>query len=180
MSFGELCIKENRLEEGLDHLRQAADLSPENSGIRWRLFNLYQKQGQYPEALKYFLEVIGIDPENEELKYKLADFYRKNHHYEEALEIFKTLAAKHSRLPRPRYLMASLLHDMGQLEEAQNQLDKAQNQLIDAQKQLIGALLQWEKVRERCRLAEETGRRLKEFICQEEEARDPLNKSSTE
>ncbi|MDR1111923.1 MAG: tetratricopeptide repeat protein [Deltaproteobacteria bacterium] len=120
MSFGELCIKENRLGEGLDHLREAANLSPDNSGIRWRLFNLYQKQGQYPEALRYFLEVVAIDPENEELRYKLADFYRKNRHFEEALEIYRTLAAKHPRQPRPRAIMASLLNDMGQFEEAQN------------------------------------------------------------
>jgi tetratricopeptide (TPR) repeat protein len=120
MSFGELCIKENRLEEGLDHLREAAVLSPGNSGIRWRLFNLYQKQGQYPEALRYFLEVAAIDPDNEELKYKLADFYRKNRHYEEALEIYKTMAARHPREPRPRYIMSQLLNDMGQFEESQN------------------------------------------------------------
>ncbi|MDR0356598.1 MAG: tetratricopeptide repeat protein, partial [Deltaproteobacteria bacterium] len=120
MSFGEMCIKENHLEEGLDHLREAASLSPENSGIRWRLFNLYQKQGQYNEALRYFLEVVAIEPDNEELKYKLADFYRKNHHHDEALDIYKTLCAKHPRLPRPRYIMASLLNDMGQFEESQN------------------------------------------------------------
>jgi tetratricopeptide (TPR) repeat protein len=120
MSFGELCIKENKMEDGLQYLRQAASLSPENSGIRWRLFNLYQKLGQYPEALRYFLEVVSIEPGNEELKYKLADFYRKNRHYEEALGIYKDLASKHPRLPRPRALMASLLQDMGQFEEAQN------------------------------------------------------------
>ncbi|MDR1678051.1 MAG: tetratricopeptide repeat protein [Deltaproteobacteria bacterium] len=120
MSFGELCIKENRLDEGLENLRQAANLSPDNSGIRWRLFNIYQKQGQYQEALHYFLEVVAIEPDNEELKYKLADFYRKNHHYDEALEIYKALAAKHPRQPRPRAIMASLLQDMGQFDEAQN------------------------------------------------------------
>jgi tetratricopeptide (TPR) repeat protein len=120
MSFGELCIKENRLDEGLQHLAQAATLSPENSGIRWRLFNLYQKMGQYPEALRYFLEVVAMEPDNEELKYKLADFYRKNRHHEEALEIYKDMANKHPRLPRPRYLMASLLQEMGQFDEAQN------------------------------------------------------------
>jgi tetratricopeptide (TPR) repeat protein len=120
MSFGELCIKENKLEEGLENLRQAATLSPDNSGIRWRLFNLYQKQGQYAEALRFFLEVVNIEPDNEELKYKLADFYRKNRHYEEALEIYKTMATNHPRQPRPRAIMASLLQDMGQFDEAQS------------------------------------------------------------
>jgi tetratricopeptide (TPR) repeat protein len=120
MSFGEMCIKENQIDAGLQHLSQAATLSPENSGIRWRLFNLYQKLGKYPEALRYFLEVVAIEPDNEELKYKLADFYRKNRHYEEALEIYKDLAHMHPREPRPRAIMASLLQDMGQFEEAQN------------------------------------------------------------
>ncbi|MDR1488059.1 MAG: tetratricopeptide repeat protein [Deltaproteobacteria bacterium] len=120
MAFGELCIKENKIPEGLSYLRAAAALSPENSGIRWRLFNLYQKQGQYDEALRYFLEVIAIEPENEELLYKLADFYRKNHHYDDALDIFRKLSDKHPRDPRPRSCMASLLNEMGQYEEAQN------------------------------------------------------------
>jgi tetratricopeptide (TPR) repeat protein len=119
MAMGELCLKENRLEDGLSYLREAANLSPENSGIRWRLFNLYQKQGQYEEALHYFLEVLAIEPENEDLKYKLADFYRKNHHYEQALDIYRNLADKHPREPKPRYLMAGLHTDMGQFEESQ-------------------------------------------------------------
>jgi tetratricopeptide (TPR) repeat protein len=120
MAFGEMCIKENKIPEGLSHLKEAAVLSPENSGIRWRLFNLYQKQGQFNEALRYFLEVVAIEPDNEELLYKLADFYRKNHHFDEALEIFRKLSAKHPREPRPRAMMSNVLSDMGQLDEAQN------------------------------------------------------------
>jgi tetratricopeptide (TPR) repeat protein len=120
MAFGELCLKENRIEEGLDHLKEAANLSPDNSGIRWRLFNIYHKQGQYTEALRYFQEVVAIEPNNEELKYKLADFQSKNRHYEEALDIYKTLAGLHPRDPKPRFLIASTLGDMGKFEEAQS------------------------------------------------------------
>ncbi|MDR3203657.1 MAG: tetratricopeptide repeat protein [Deltaproteobacteria bacterium] len=120
ISFGELCLKENKTVEGLNHLREAATLSPENTGIRWRLFNIYQKQNNYNEALRYFLEVVNIEPENEELKYKLADFYRRNRHFDEALDIYRSLSAKHPRQPRPRAIMATLLTDMGNFEEAQN------------------------------------------------------------
>jgi tetratricopeptide (TPR) repeat protein len=118
-AMGELCIKEDKIPQGLGYLREAAALSPESSGIRWRLFNLYQKQGNFDEALRYFLEVIAIEPNNEELRYKLADFYRKNHHYDESLSIYRQLAEKHPREPRPRAIMSSLLADMGQLEESQ-------------------------------------------------------------
>jgi tetratricopeptide (TPR) repeat protein len=117
-AMGELLIKENRNEEGLTYLREAAILSPENSGIRWRLFNLYQREGNFPEALRYFQEVVAIEPDNEELRYKLADFYRKNRHYEEAFQIYKTLSLKHPRDPKPHSLMASVLKDMGNLEES--------------------------------------------------------------
>ncbi|MDR2200357.1 MAG: tetratricopeptide repeat protein [Deltaproteobacteria bacterium] len=119
-SMGELMLKEGRTEEGLTYLRQAATLTPENSGIRWRLFNLYQKQGNYPEALRYFQEVLAIEPDNEELQYKLADFYRRNKHFEEAFHIYKTLTLKHPRDPRPHGLMSAVLSDMGQTDEAQN------------------------------------------------------------
>ncbi|MDR1609037.1 MAG: tetratricopeptide repeat protein, partial [Deltaproteobacteria bacterium] len=119
MSMGELCVKENRIPEGLSYLREAARLSPDNSGVRWRLFNLYQKQGAYQEALHYFLEVLAIEPENEELKYKLAEFYRKNHHSEEARAIIQELADKNPREPRPRYFLSTLLAEMGRFEESQ-------------------------------------------------------------
>jgi tetratricopeptide (TPR) repeat protein len=122
MAMGELCIKENRVDEGLAHLREAAQLSPENTGIRWRLFNIYQKQGNYPEALRYFQEVMTIEPENEELRYKLAEFYRRNRHYDESFQIYKTLCLKHPRDPKPQHLMATVLKDMGETEES----DKAE------------------------------------------------------
>jgi tetratricopeptide (TPR) repeat protein len=119
MSMGELCVKDNRVQEGLGFLREAARLSPENSGIRWRLFNLYQKQGDFQNALHYFLEVLEIEPENEELKYKLAEFYRKNHHLEEARVIYQALADRGPRDPKPRFLLSSLLGEMGRFEESQ-------------------------------------------------------------
>ena len=126
MSFGEMCLKEGKTEEGLDHLRQAAVLAPENTGIRWRLFNLYQKAGNYDEALRYFLEVVAIDPENEDLKYKRADFYRKNRRYDQALEIYRAFADKHPRDPKPRVIMSGLLGELGQFEEAQKLKDLAE------------------------------------------------------
>jgi tetratricopeptide (TPR) repeat protein len=119
MAMGELCIKENKTEDGLAHLREAARLSPENSGIRWRLFNLYQKQNDYAEALRYFQEVIAIEPDNEELRYKLAEFYRRNRHFEESFHIYKTLTGKHPRDPRPQRLMAQVLKEMGDLESSE-------------------------------------------------------------
>jgi tetratricopeptide (TPR) repeat protein len=123
MAMGELCIKENKTEEGLAHLREAARLSPDNTGIRWRLFNIYQKQGNYPEALRYFQEVIAIEPENEELRYKLAEFYRRNRHFEESYHIYGTLTRKHPRDPRPQHLLAQVMKDMGMNEES----DKAED-----------------------------------------------------
>jgi tetratricopeptide (TPR) repeat protein len=124
-AMGELMIKEGRKEEGLNFLREAASLSPENSGIRWRLFNLYQRDSNFLEALRYFQEVIAIEPDNEELRYKLADFYRKNKHYDEAYQIYKTLSLKHPRNPNPFSLMANTLKDMGNLEEADKTMELA-------------------------------------------------------
>ncbi|MDR2339533.1 MAG: tetratricopeptide repeat protein [Deltaproteobacteria bacterium] len=118
MAIGELSIKDGKTDEGLGYLRTAAALAPENSGIRWRLFNLYQKQGNYAEALRYFQEVLAIEPENEELQYKLGDFYRRNRHYEEAFQIYKTLTLKHPRDPRPMGLLATVLGDLGQSDES--------------------------------------------------------------
>ncbi len=126
MSMGELCLKEQKTEEGLKLLREAAVLLPENTGIRWRLFNLYQKQGDFDESLKYFLEIVELEPENEDLKYRLADFYRKNRHKDEALEIYRSLAELHPREPKPRNLIGDVLMERGEFEEGQKMKDLAQ------------------------------------------------------
>jgi tetratricopeptide (TPR) repeat protein len=124
-ALGELLIKEGKQEEGLARLRDAAALSPENSGLRWRLFNLYQRDGNYLEALRYFHEVIAIEPDNEELRYKLADFYRRNKHFDEAYQIYKSLVQKHPRDPKPLNLLGLTLKDLGNLEESDKALDLA-------------------------------------------------------
>lgn len=126
MSMGEMCLKEQKTEEGLKHLREAAALLPENTGIRWRLFNLYQKQGNFPESLKYFLEIAELEPENEDLKYRLADFYRRNKHKDEALKIYRDLAELHPREPKPHEMLGDLLLELGEFEEGQKMKDLAQ------------------------------------------------------
>lgn len=126
MAMGEIFIKEQKQDEGLRQLREAAALLPDNPGIRWRLFNLYQKQGNYEESLKYFLEIAAMEPDNEDLKYRLADFYRKNKHREEALSIYEEMADKHPREPKPRALMGDLMNEMGNFEEGQQMKELAQ------------------------------------------------------
>jgi tetratricopeptide (TPR) repeat protein len=126
MAMGELCLKENRLEEGLHALKEAAALQPQNTGIRWRLFNLYQKQSQPEESLKYLLEIVALEPDNEDLQYRLADFYRKNKQKEAALDIYRKLADKRPREPQPRVLMGEMLSEMGNFEEGQRMTELAQ------------------------------------------------------
>ena len=126
MAMGEMYIKEQKLDEGLKQLRESAVLLPDNTGIRWRLFNLYQKQGNYDESLKYFLEIVALDPDNEDLQYRLADFYRKNKHKEEALEIYRELSDKRPRDPKPHAAQGELLTEMGSFEEGQKMSELAQ------------------------------------------------------
>lgn len=126
MAIGEMCIKENKIEDGLHALKEAAALQPDNAGIRWRLFNLYQKQGNYEESLKYLSEIVAMEPDNEDLQYRLADFHRKNMHKEEALAIYRRLADKHPREPQPHALMGEVLAEMGSFDEGQKMTELAQ------------------------------------------------------
>jgi tetratricopeptide (TPR) repeat protein len=119
MTMGEMCLKEQRTEDGLAFLAEAAALSPDNTGLRWRLYNLYMKQGRIDEALRYFLEIVALEPDNDDLKYRLADFYRKHQKREEALPIYKALAEKYPREPKPHIMWSELLMEMGHMEEGQ-------------------------------------------------------------
>jgi tetratricopeptide (TPR) repeat protein len=126
MAMGEICLREQRMDEGLRLLREAAAILRQNTGVRWRLFNLYQKQGDYDSALKYLLEITALQPDNEDLQYRLADFYRKNKRREEAGAIYRTMIDRHPREPRPHILLGDLLTEMGSFEEAQQMKDLAQ------------------------------------------------------
>ncbi|MDR1043934.1 MAG: tetratricopeptide repeat protein [Candidatus Adiutrix sp.] len=126
MAMGEIYIKEQKIDEGLKRLREAAALLPENTGIRWRLFNLCQKQGNCDEASKYLLEIVALEPDNEDLQYRLADFYRRNKHREEALDIYRDLVDRHPREPRPHALLGDLLVEMGSFDEGQRLKERAQ------------------------------------------------------
>lgn len=126
MAMGELYLKEQKTEEGLQYLREAAVLSPDNTGLRWRLFNLYLKADQVEEAQKYLLEIVALEPDNEDLQYRLADFYRKHQKKEQALAIYKDLAERHSREPKPHALAGELMMEMGMFEEGQKINELAQ------------------------------------------------------
>lgn len=119
MALGELLIKDDRIEEGMRRLREAAQVDVKNTGVRWRLFHLDMKQKNPNEALKYLLEIIDIEPENEELQYRLAEFYRRHHHKEEAVDIYRALIDRHPRDPRPHSLLGETLNELGSFEEGQ-------------------------------------------------------------
>ena len=119
ITLGELHIKEKNIDDGIKLLKEAAALMPDNSGVRWRLFNLYQKKGNFEASLKYFLAIVKIEPDNEELKYSLAEFYRRNQRSEPALKIYRELADKNSRDPKPHALLGELLIETGHLDEGQ-------------------------------------------------------------
>jgi tetratricopeptide (TPR) repeat protein len=110
----------------LRYLGEAAALTPDNTGLRWRLYNLHMKQDNIDEALKYFLEIVALDPDNDDLQYRLADFYRRHKRREEALPIYQALAEKYPREPKPHSIWGELLIEMGQMEEGKRLRDLAQ------------------------------------------------------
>jgi tetratricopeptide (TPR) repeat protein len=104
-------------------LGESAALTPENTGLRWRLFNLYMKQDDIDAALKYFLEIVALDPDNDELQYRLAEFYKKHKRRDEAQPIYRALTEKYPREPKPHTLLGNLLMELGQMEEGKRLLD---------------------------------------------------------
>ena len=125
MVMGEMCLKEQKFDESLRYLREAAALMPEHTDVRWRLYNLCLKQGHIEEAQKYLLEIAALEPENEEMQYRLADFYRKHQKKNDALIIYRELSEQHPREPKPHALMGELMMEMGLFEDGQKMKELA-------------------------------------------------------
>src|SRR5882762_614408 len=105
IDFGELLLDENRNEEAISYLLQAAEIAPRESRAHELLGKAYTRLDQLPKALTELEKAIELSPQNANLHCMLAPVYRKQGFADKAKIEFDrcaTLAGSHSVPPTPR------------------------------------------------------------------------------
>ena len=93
MTMGEICLKENRAEEGLRHLSEAAALTPNNAALRMTMGEMCFKEHKIEEGLRFLREAAALTPDNTGLRWRLYNTYMKQGSIDEALRYFLEIVA---------------------------------------------------------------------------------------
>ncbi len=77
IDLGALLLKQNRAQEALPYLRQAADISPEDSRAHEYLGKAYSDRNRMEEAQRELERAVAITPQSARLHFILGQIYRK-------------------------------------------------------------------------------------------------------
>jgi len=88
-----MCLKENKVEEGLAFMAEAAALSPDNANLRMTIGEICFKKNKNEDGLKYLCEAAALSPENTGLRWRLYNLYMKQDKIDEALKYFLEIVA---------------------------------------------------------------------------------------
>jgi tetratricopeptide (TPR) repeat protein len=104
LNLGTLLADEDKLDEALPYLRQAATLAPGNPKVHDELAHVYEAQNDLPHAQSELEKAIAIAPNASELHFKLGRIYRREGNREESLREFgicDKLNGTHSSVQTP-------------------------------------------------------------------------------
>jgi Flp pilus assembly protein TadD len=103
--LGRLLVEQDRLEEGLEHLREAERLAPRGYTPRYFLARALQLQGETTEAIRALQAANAASPDEQEPQLALAAVYAATERMDQAE---RTLRSALDRAPHHPLLMARL------------------------------------------------------------------------
>lgn len=86
--LGLLCAEEYKLPDAVSYLRQARDISSENSSVRLHLANVLKAAGESDVAISELLEVIRLDAQCAPAYNNLGTIYFLQRKYQQAVESY--------------------------------------------------------------------------------------------
>ena len=118
MTMGEICFKENKPEEGLRFLREAAALTPDNAALRMTMGEMCFKASRTEEGLAFLREAAELTPDNVGLRWRLYNLYMKQGNIPEALRYFLEITALDPENDDLQYRLAEFYRKHRRREEA--------------------------------------------------------------
>ena len=124
-NLGTSLMRENRLEEAEEYLKEAIDLDPLFVDAMDHLGSVYRRQNRLPEAEEIYLRSIEINKENKVPYINLAVVYKIQNRLNEALQLYVIVIQLDQNDPEGYYGIGEIFYLVGNYQNAMPFFDKA-------------------------------------------------------
>jgi len=124
-NLGTRCLRENRLEEAEEYLKEAIDLDPLFVDAMDHLGMVYRRQNRLPEAEEIYLKSIEINNTNKVPYQNLAIVYEMQNKLNDAYQLYKKILQLDENDPEGYYGIARLFLNVEEYQKAIPYFDKA-------------------------------------------------------
>jgi type IV pilus biogenesis/stability protein PilW len=126
-SLGLTLIQGGQIDAGLNELKEAARLDPENAEIQNATALAYRDMGNTKEAIRHFHDALALKPNFPDAENNLGTVYLMLHEWDKAIQHFEKAAHNVSyRTPYMAYTnIGYAYHHMGQFQKAIEYYQKA-------------------------------------------------------
>jgi Tfp pilus assembly protein PilF len=117
-----------RLEDGekaLELFREAAEASPENPQVHFRIAEIQLFQKAFAEAEREYRKALELQPDLAEARFQLGLLLLEAARYEEADEVFRGMVERDPANAEAHHQLAQVDVKLGRVEEARVHFDKA-------------------------------------------------------
>jgi len=118
-------IQVGRIEDAIDHLREALRLNPEHAEAHNNLGSALQSTGRLSEAIAHFRRAVRIKPHDDRVHFNLANALRVIGREDEAIAEFRQAIAINSDSAEAHNNLGVALGSQQKLEEAVRQFEQA-------------------------------------------------------
>ena len=123
--LGNDAIRQDDLEQAIEHFSEALKISPNNQEARINLSSVYLKQNKYREAIFHLKKAIQLEPQNHLLYNYLGVAHFKLNQFKEAIPNFEKAVEIKSDFVPAHINLGNALSQQGRLEDAIGHYDAA-------------------------------------------------------
>jgi len=76
-SLGWVYFRQNKMDQAIKYLKEAADILPDDAAIAEHLGDAYAKAGRIREALEVYKQALKLDPASQILQRKIDELLKK-------------------------------------------------------------------------------------------------------
>jgi len=120
-----------RIEEAIEHQREAVRIKPENEEYMFALAEMYEKVEDWDNAIETYKRLVELRPDDLNLNQRVIDIIRRYRDPEEYLKTLKEAVEKFPDDPRRRFDYAVALLDQGHSDRAVKEFESYLKQQPD-------------------------------------------------
>jgi tetratricopeptide (TPR) repeat protein len=131
-TIGALARSQQQYDEAVSAFSQRVDLVPNDAGAHHELGEMYFRQGRQTEALAEFTAAVMLNPTRADSHAAIGQVHQRGGNYAGAVAAARRAVALDASLREARYVLATSLVRMGNVDEGKRELDVYQRLQTDA------------------------------------------------